>query len=154
MKGFLRRLRGVIKTGLTWAVGWAGFFAVVGAILETNVPRAVFIGGFMGLIVGGAFSVILSITERRHRLEDLSLWRVALWGGLGGILVTGSFNLLAGSEGLIWPLVATMAFFGAASSAGTVAIARRPDTKLLEGEDDSVPSLEGEDEPLPALEGE
>ena len=24
MKGFLRRLRGIIGTGLTWAIGWAG----------------------------------------------------------------------------------------------------------------------------------
>jgi hypothetical protein len=144
MKGFLRRLRGVIGTGLTWALGWAGFFGVLGVIFGAySVPRLALVGGFMGFIAGSAFGVILSITERRHRLEDLSLWRTALWGGLGGLLVAGSFNLLGGSGGLVWSFVATMAFSGAVSSAGPVAVARRADTKLIEGEDDSALLPEG-----------
>ena len=98
MKAFLKRLRGIIGTGLTWALGWAGLFGVAGAIFGAySIPRLAFIGGFMGLIVGGAFAVILSITERRHSLEDLSLWRTALWGGLGGFLVAVVFS---GSGGL------------------------------------------------------
>ena len=126
MKRFLRRLRGIIGTGATWALGWAAFFGVGGAIFGAySVPRLAVVGGFMGLIAGSAFGVILSITERRRRLDELSLWRMALWGGLGGLLVAGSLNLLAGSGGLIWSFVATMAFSGAVSSAGTVAIARR-----------------------------
>jgi hypothetical protein len=137
MRQLIRRLRGVIGTGLTWALGWAGFSAVVGAIFGAfSIPRLALVGGAMGFIAGGAFGLILSITERRRRLEDLSLRRIALWGGLGGVLVAGSFNLFGGSGGLIWDFVATMAFLGAASSAGTVAVVRRGDPKLIEGEDD------------------
>ena len=111
MKQFLRRLRGIIGTGITWAIGWAGIFGVVGAIFGAySVPRLALVGGFTGLIAGGAFAVILSITERRHRLEDLSLWRTALWGGLGGFLVAACFS---GSGGLIWSFVAVMAVSGA-----------------------------------------
>jgi hypothetical protein len=139
MKQFLRRLRGIIGTGLTWAVGWAGLFGVVGAIFGAySVPRLALVGGFTGLIAGGAFAVVLSITERSKRLEDLSLWRMALWGGLGGFLVAALFS---GSGGLIWSFVATMAFSGAVSSAGTVAIARRADRTLIEG-DEALPALE------------
>ena len=80
MKQFLRRLRGVIGTGLTWAIGWAGFSAVVGVIFGAySVPRLALVGAFTGLIAGGAFAVILSITERRRRLEDLSLWLGRPW---------------------------------------------------------------------------
>ena len=146
MKAFLKRLRGIIGTGLTWALGWAGLFGVAGAIFGAySIPRLAFIGGFMGLIVGGSFAVILSITERRHSLEDLSLWRTALWGGLGGFLVAVVFS---GSGGLIWSLVTTMALLGTVSSAGTVAVAKRANRKLIEGEEDSVLSLEGDGDGL------
>ena len=143
MKGFLRRFRGIIGTGLTWALGWAGIFAVVGLVFGAySVPRLALVGGFVGLAAGGAFAVILSITERRRRLEDLSLWRMALWGGLGGLLVAAAFS---GSGGLIWSFAATMAFSGAVSSAGTVAIARRGgDPNLLDADDEPLPALEGE----------
>jgi len=98
MSDFLRRIRGVIGTGVIWALGWAGIFGVLGAILGAySVPRLAFIGGFMGFIAGSAFGVILSITEHGHRLKDLRLWRMALWGGLGGVLVAGALNLLGGS---------------------------------------------------------
>jgi hypothetical protein len=140
MKKFLRRLRGIIGTGLTWALGWAGIFGVAGAIFGAySVPRLALVGGFTGLIAGGAFAVILSITERRTTLEDLSLWRVALWGGLGGFLVAAAFS---GGGGLIWSFVGTMAFSGAVSSAGTVAIARGADRRLLSGDDKPLPALE------------
>jgi hypothetical protein len=141
MKGFLRRLRGIIGTGLTWAVGWAGIFGVLGLIFGAgSVPRVALLGAFTGLIAGGAFAVILSIAERRHRLEDLSLWRTALWGGLGGILVAAAFS---GSWENFWSYAATMAISASASSAGTVAIAKRADRKLLESDED-LPALEGE----------
>lgn len=112
-----------------------------------SLPRLMFVGGFMGLVVGGAFAVILSITERRHRLEDLSLWRTALWGALGGFLVAAGFDLLGGSGGLIWSFVGTMTFAGAVSSAGTVAVARRAEPKLLEGDEEPVLVMAGDDDP-------
>jgi len=151
MKGLLRRLRGIIGTGLTWAVGWAGIFSVLGVIFGAgSVPGVAVVFGFTGLVAGSAFAVILSIAERRHRLEDLSLWRTALWGGLGGILVAAAFS---GSWVNFWSFAATMAVSAAASSAGTVAVAKRAERKLIQEEDDSGLGLEGEGEPPPALGG-
>ena len=150
MKQFLRRLRGIIGTGLTWAVGWAG--TVVGVYLLFGgslqfIGMAAFIGSTWGFIAGVGFAVILSIVERRHILADLSLWRVALWGGIGGtllFLVTVLILSLVGSpQGgvLIWVVMNILV--GAGFASGSVALAKRSDTKLIEG-----------GEPLAALEGE
>ena len=86
VKRFLRRLRGIIGTGLTWAVGWA--VVNLGIALLSGLPlRFIGLGAIsslaQGFVAGGAFAVILSIAERRHTLEDLSLERTALWGGRG-----------------------------------------------------------------------
>jgi len=155
MKGFLRRLRGILGMAVTWGVGLAGLFTLAGFIIGgVFVPGLALTGGYLGLIAGSAFAVILSIAEGRHKLKDLSLWRMALWGGIGGAIVAGATNLIGGSGGIIWDFVVVVALIGAGASAGTVAIAKRADRKLIEGADDSVESLEGDDEPLPALEGE
>jgi multisubunit Na+/H+ antiporter MnhB subunit len=155
MKGLLRRLRGIIGMGVTWAVGLAGLFTLAGLVFGgTFVPGLAFTGGFVGLVAGGAFAVILSIAERRQRLRDLSLWRMALWGGVGGAIVAGATNLIAGSGGLIWPFVGSVAFIGAVASTGTVAVAKRAERKLIGDGDDSVSSLEGDNGAMPALEGE
>jgi len=141
--------------GLTWAVGLGGLLTAVGFIVGgIFVPGLAMTGGFMGFIAGSAFAVILSISERKRGLADLSLWRMALWGGLGGALVAASVNIIGGSGGLIWDFLASMALIGAALSTGTVALAKRSgDAKLIEEEEDPM-LIEGDDEPLPALEGE
>ncbi|MGD2123084.1 MAG: hypothetical protein PVJ76_15125, partial [Gemmatimonadota bacterium] len=84
----------------------------------------------------------------------LSLWRMALWGGLGGALVAGATNLIGGSGGLIWPFVGTVALIGAIASTGTVAVAQRAERNRIGGGDESGPILEGSEEPPPALEGD
>ena len=96
MKGFLRRLRGVIKTGLIGAAGFgaalSGFFALTGHV--DAILIALPYTAFAGFLVGGVSAGIFSLTERHRRLEDLSLRRVALWGAMGGSLVTVAFNLV------------------------------------------------------------
>ena len=60
MTGLLRRIRGIIGTGLTWAVGWTGLFGLIGAVFGAySVPRLALVGGFTGLVAGGAFAAIL-----------------------------------------------------------------------------------------------
>ena len=150
MKGFLRRLRGIIGTGLTWAIGWPivnlGFGILIGLPPRFLGPIAIS-SLFSGFLAGATFAVILSIVERRHTLEDLSLKRTALWGGIGGILLRAAvlpFVLPLGvpAYSLLLPFVVD-GLTGAGFASGSVALARRADKNLIEG-----------DEPLPALEGE
>ena len=158
MKGFLKRLRGVIKTGLTWAIGWPVLFSlimlgeiVIGRahpstwVLKEQLVGFVFISA-IGFIAGSVFGVLLSILERHKKLEDLSLWRIALWGTVGGL----ALRALLGPTFYWWEFFTVVAV---GSATGTVALAKRAERKLLEGEEESPLILEGEAEPLPALEG-
>ena len=98
--------------------------------------------GITGLIAGCSSAVVLSIQEHHKQLEDLSLVRTALWGGFGGILAAGALVFL--TDPSLWPFVAPLSLLGAGFSAGTVAIARRADTKLIEGDDEQIPRLAGD----------
>ncbi len=70
MTTWLRRIRGAVGMGLTWALGWA--------------------------VAGVFFSAVLGIAGRGQRIGDLSLPRFALWGVIGGILLIGfPFALVA-----------------------------------------------------------
>ncbi len=149
MNGFLRRLRGVICTGLTWAVGWAGVYAGLLALAgldplnPTFILRAALNNGIAGFVAGGSFAVILSVAERRHQLEDLSLKRVGVWGALGGLVVVGLLGVLSGA--FFWEEALFGAFFGAASASGSVALAKRAGgAKQLEGSDEDPGLLEGD----------
>ena len=154
MKGLLRRLRGILGTGLTWAVGWTGVTValnLVGGVPLHFLGQLVLSGMVRGFVAGGAFAVILSIAERRHTLEDLSLRRVALWGGIGGgflFLSAVPFLLSLGFPvgGVLAPLVAN-SLIGAGFASGSVALARREDSRLIEGEDEPAFLIEGEDDP-------
>ena len=154
MEQFLRRLRGVIKTGLTWAVGCVAIMAGVTAFGGwLQIPMAqwsVFfsqipIYATFGFIMGSGFAGILSLIERHKRLADLSLPRVALWGGFGGLVLLGGVSLVYGLPNLVSWLVIT--FLSAGFASGTVALAKRADRKLIEGDDGSLPSLEEDLEP-------
>ena len=148
MKGFLKRLRGVINTGLMWAAGSAALFGGLDVLkgraggLWITIP----VYASMGFIMGGAFAVVLVLTERHRRLEDLSLRRVALWGALAGIVFPGIATLMwrPQFEMVGWLIVPILS---AGLASGSVALAKRANTKLLEGEEESVKSLEEELEP-------
>jgi hypothetical protein len=144
MKRFLRRIRGVIGTGLIWALGWAPLGALFVALTVDRTPLARYIalgainGAIQGFLVGGSFAVVLSVVERHKQLEELSLGRVAAWGALGGFLLGIPFTLAFGvplfsADGALTYLL------GAGFAAGTVAIARKGGEEAL---------IEGEDEPL------
>lgn len=152
MKGIFRRLRGIIGTGVIWAVGWAGGLVawhIIGGWPLEFIGQTVFTGLVLGFVAGGSFASVLSIAERRHTLADLSLWRAALWGGIGGtllIIVAVSIAALVGASigggvlgGLAW-------FFllGAGCASGSVALAKRADRILLEGDEQQLlPSKDG-----------
>jgi len=156
VKRILRRIRGIIGTGLTWAFGFAAFNSVVSLFQGggwESFLGAITIGGFFGFVLGSGFAGILSLTERHRTLGELSLPRVGLWGAIGGFLVTVAFNLVFGGT-IYWGAVLTIALFSAGFSSGSVALAKRSDAKLIEGADEDLPSLEGNDDSVLSLEGE
>lgn len=99
MKSWLRRIRGVVGMGLTWAVGWAlvGVLIGVASTVLTGLPwdsffeifdaplPALAVPGFFG---GALFSAVLGIAGRRRRFDELSLPRFAAWGAVGGLLLS------------------------------------------------------------------
>jgi hypothetical protein len=158
MKGLLRRLRGVIGTAVTWALGWGAVYAVIQVGLKLifghtmSILLLAFMGSILGLISGGSFAIILSIAERHRTFDQLSLKRVALWGAVGGaaLVLVAVPQLMGGGipagrvvADLILPLSVTT-LLGAGSAPATVAIARRGGTTLLEADDEPLPALEGE----------
>jgi len=151
MKKWLRRIRGAVGMGLTWAVGWAlaGVMIGVGSILLPWLPWELFsevfdaplpalaIPGFVG---GAFFSAVLGIAGRRRRFDELSFPRFAFWGAVGGLLV-GLFPaamVAAGSAsanvdlGLFTAaIVGPLALLGAASASGSLMLARMTEDREL-----------------------
>jgi hypothetical protein len=72
----------------------------------------------VGCISGSAFALILSSAEQRKSIRELSTWRAALWGALGG----AALPLLTSMNDSV--LLNTIPL-GAMFAASTVAIARR-----------------------------
>lgn len=156
MKGWLKRIRGAVGMGLTWAVGWGLFGVVIGvtSILLPGLPwhvifdvfdaplPALAIPGFVG---GVLFSTVLGIAARRRRFDELSLPRFGLLGALGGLLlslVPAAFVAvgLASGPGL-WLFTAAIAgpatLLGGMSASGSLMLARRAEDResLEAGED-------------------
>ena len=139
MKKWLKRIRGAVGMGLTWAVAWSPVGLIFAAVLGSlEVLAYVVFGGMFavaGLIGGGAFSVVLGIAERRRTFDQMSLPRFAGWGALGGLLL--SVLLLnsgggAGGSALVGVvMVSLFTLMGAGSAAGSLALARRADDREL-----------------------
>ena len=154
MKGFLKRLRGLIGVGLTWAVGWMGLVGLVVfpvlALLGNPIfsdfglyLKNVFIVGQLGFIAGGSFGLVLTALERRKKLENLSFTRIALWGGIGGLVLAAISGPTVGGS-FLGPIV-VFTLLGIGSATGSLALAKKAHRKEL---------TKADEEPLPALEGE
>ena len=96
---WLRRVRGAIGTGLTWAIGWAaaGISIGVASLLFPDLPWQPFFDVFdaplpafavPGFFAGLFFSLVVGVAARRRRLEELSLRQIASWGAISGVLLT------------------------------------------------------------------
>ena len=148
MNRFLKRVRGILGTALTWAIGWVGLGVGIGALAGfpfSYLLRMALNSSVAGFMAGASFAVILSVAERNHSLEDLSLRRVALWGGAGGLLlsvVPMAFGVPV--PYLLGPLVINVGI-GAGMATGSVVLARRGENRRLTlGASDPLLSLEGE----------
>ena len=139
MKKWLRRIRGAIKMGLTWAVAWFGagiaLLLVVG-FGAADVPFPLAFGVF-GFMAGAAFSTVLAITEGGRRFEQMSMPRFAVWGGVAGLVLAGVFVGAAAIVGDTTPLqnlvglAPIFALAGAGSAAGSLALARKAEKQEL-----------------------
>ena len=127
MGKWMRRIRGAIGMGFTWAAAW---FAV------GLVPRWVFgfnadvpfplVFGVLGFIAGVTFSGLLVLTEGRRRFDQLSLPRFAGWGAMGGLLLSALFAKAASlGGGDVLAIAPTFALACAVCASGSLAVARR-----------------------------
>ena len=143
MKKWLKRIRGAVGMGLTWAAVWGGVGALIevvtmvlgisSAIAVLELAAAFAIMGFIG---GAAFSVVLGIAEGRRRFDEMSLLRFAGWGAVGGLLIMALvLAVSASAPGVTLPFVLVAgvvgALMGAVSAAGSLALARRADDREL-----------------------
>ncbi len=147
MRKWLRRIRGAIGMGLTWAVG--GFLVGFGIEMIHNVwpnplgsmvdiwPAALGYPAFFG---GVAFSAVLGIAGRRRRFDELSLPRVAAWGAVGGLFVSlipvAMVVLgLATANVPLWQitaaLVGPLTLGGAIAASSSLALARMAEDREL-----------------------
>jgi len=147
MNSLLQKLRGVLGTGLTWALGWSvvgtilqGGLSLLGISRAPDLSVAPFMWGLMGLYGGTTFGALLSFTEAKRTLKNLRLGRVAVWGALAGVALPVVYDLLRGDPGAISMMsVLTNAVIlsplAAGSAAGMTALAQKADrSELLRGE--------------------
>ena len=131
MRKWLRRIRGAIGMGLTWAVAWFGaglILLLIVGVGAADVPFPLFFA-LLGFLAGVTFSGVLGLVEGRRRFDQMSLARFAAWGALGGLLLSGIFTWVAGlSEGFL-VLGPVFALSGAACAAGSLALARRAEDR-------------------------
>lgn len=150
MRRWLQRIRGAVGLGLTWAAGWAPIGAVVGVVLHVVIPGApVSLGtvvalnattfAVLGFVGGTIFAGILGLTGGQRRFEELRMAGFAAWGAIGGTLL-GSVAVMADLWGAGFGLIGAgmmgaAALLGAASAAGSLALARSTnDQELLESD--------------------
>ena len=141
MKKWLRRIRGAVGMGLTWAVGWA---VVGGGLMEGLVdphgkildmwPQTLAIPGFLG---GAVFSMVLGIAAGGRRFDELSLSRFGAWGAVAGLLL-GVFAVGTGMASGVLPLwlravviIGPMTLLSAVSASGSLALARMAERRAL-----------------------
>ena len=153
MEGGLRRIRGAVGMGLTWALAWFGAGMLLLLIVgpdAADVPFPLGFGAF-GFVAGVAFSGVLGIVEGRRRFDQMSLGRFAAWGAAGGLLLFGTFflavTLVEGFTPAILVSGPVFALAGAGSAAGTLALARGgEDRELLDARAEADEAGLSEDE--------
>lgn len=159
MAKWVKRVRGAIGVGLTWAVAWGGAGAIVmlGFLLKTGSrPDAPFPIMFSaaGFLAGLLFSGVLSLVEGRRRFDEMSLRRFAAWGAAGGFALATAFVFavsLSGNPAFLWNLVVVgpvFALAAAGSAAGSLALARRAQDRALLDSGHDMSALGGESRKL------
>ena len=142
MRHWLRRIRGAIGMGFTWAAAWAAVGFVPRWIfgIESDLPFPILFAG-LGFIAGVTFSGLLVLTEGRRRLDQMSLPRFAGWGAMGGLLLSALFLGTGGPVGLgeVLAISTMFALASAVCASGSLALARRAARRELpDGHADTI----------------
>ena len=127
MRKWLRRIRGAIGTGFTWAAAWsaAGLLPRWVFGFNADVPFPL-VFGVLGFMAGVIFSGLLALTEGRRRFDQMSLPRFAGWGAMGGLLLSALFAKAASlGWGDVLAIAPTFALACAVCASGSLAVARR-----------------------------
>jgi hypothetical protein len=144
------RIRGVLGISIVWAVAWLPLAVGLGLYrywsdapyrnllpnkLEgflAHMANAVGLGMLAGAVSGAIFAVILALAERNRTLSNLSIRRLAIWGGIGASLLPATFLSLEAfvfTHGNWWSgatiVLGIAAALGAASAAATLKLANR-----------------------------
>ena len=151
MRKWLKRVRGALVMGALWAVVWAPLGVLIGMIVDRDGSMDepwILLGAYPGFIGGVIFSIVLAIAARRRRFHELSPRRFAGWGALAGLLV-GVLPFLLGTPSSTLPVwlpfvfIAAVTLLGAASAAGSLALARMGETRSPADVDAPEPELAG-----------
>ena len=127
MRKWLRRIRGAIGVGFTWAAAWfaVGFVPRWVFGINADLPFPLLFGA-LGFIAGVIFSGLLVLTEGRRKLDQISLPRFAGWGAVGGLLLSALFVRGASlGWGEVLAISTTFSIACAVSASGSLAVARR-----------------------------
>jgi hypothetical protein len=139
MPKWLRRIRGAIGMGFTWAAAWFAAGLVPRWVLGFNadVPFPL-VFGVLGFIAGVTFSGLLVLAEGRRRFDQMSLPRFAGWGAAGGLLLSAVFAKAASlGWGDVLAIGPTFAVTCAVCASGSLAVARRaigPESPEIRGD--------------------
>jgi len=144
MPRWLRVIRGMIGTGLTFAVGVGAVGSMLGLVglllgeLSWNDLRMVAKLSVVAFIVGVAFSGVLATIARGRPFDKLSLRYVTVLGAGGGLLYFLFISAVNGAR--VWSASAAIGnltillLVGAGSAAGMLTVARKAEHALKSGE--------------------
>jgi hypothetical protein len=141
MKKWLRRIRGAVLMGLTWALAWLPVGLLLGMILDPDGSMDepwVLVGTLPGFLAGVVFSAVLGIAAARRKLDELSVAKVGAWGAVAGLLI-GSLPFVLGDQGpdakRVWLLpvvvISSITLLSAVSAAGSLVLARKSERREL-----------------------
>src|SRR5919197_5684876 len=133
MRKWVRRIRGAIGMGFTWAAAWSAAGLVPRWVFGFNadVPFPL-VFGVLGFVAGVTFSAVLVLTEGSRRFDQMSLPRFAGWGAMGGLLLSAVFAKAASlGWGDVLAIAPTFALASAVCASGSLAVARRAERREL-----------------------
>ena len=86
----LRNIGGAVRMGLAWAAVWAPVAVLIGAYIvdpDNSMDEMwILVGAFPAFLSGVIFFTLLRIADGR-RFDNASLFRIAMWGALSGLMV-------------------------------------------------------------------